>query len=170
MKTKTINGLAFSISQPYAEGHVVTEAEARALNQTRSENIGNNLRAKIKELQDTVADPADLQAQAEALVADLDGTYVFTLAGVGGSAKLDPYEREAQKIAKELIKAHLASAGRKLTDVPAGSTEDEWKDKLAGEIERIAASENVVKAAKKAVDAKRKQGEQLLESIGGLDV
>lgn len=165
-KTKTINGLAFEISQPYEAGQTINEAEAKALNQTRSENIGNNLRAKVKEM----ADAGSEHAAIAQIVAEADAAYVFTLAAVSTSAKLDPYEREAQKLAKELIKSSLAAKGRKLTDVPEGVTEDEWKAKVQSEVERIAATDNVVKAARKAVDAKKKQGEALLEGLGSLDV
>ena len=166
MKTKTINGVAYEISQPYAEGHVVTEAEAKALNQTRSENIGNNLRAKLKEL----ADAGHSFDEMAALVAETDAAYVFTLAQVSTSRKLDPYEREARTIARDLLKAHLATSGRKLTTVPEGMTKEDWEEKVEGEIERISTSEKVVAAAKKAVDAKRKTADALMESIGGVEV
>ncbi len=102
-KTKTINGVNFEISQPYTEGHVINEAEARVLNQTRSENIGNNVRAKLKELIEAAATP---EALAQ-LVAEKDAEYVFTLANVGEGRRLDPYEKEAEKIARDLLKAKL---------------------------------------------------------------
>ena len=44
MKTISISGQAFDVSTPYAAGHTLTEAEAKVLNQTRAENIGNNFR------------------------------------------------------------------------------------------------------------------------------
>ena len=84
---KTINGISFEISTPYSEGHVLTEAEAKALNQTRSENIGNNLRAKIKEMQEA----GESEDAIAAIVAEKDAEYVFTLASVSASRKLDPY-------------------------------------------------------------------------------
>ena len=43
-KTITILGEKFEITAPYAEGQTLTAVEARVLNQTRAENIGNNLR------------------------------------------------------------------------------------------------------------------------------
>lgn len=165
-KTKTINGLEFEISQPYAEGHVCTEAEARALNQTRSENIGNNTRAKIKEM----LEAGTAAAEIAAYVAEVDAAYEFTLANVAASRKLDPVEREAQKIARELIKGHLAESGRKLTVPPEGVTEEDWKDKIAGEVERLAATDEILKVAKKNVDAKKKQADQLSEALGSLSV
>jgi poly-D-alanine transfer protein DltD len=165
-KAKTINGLVFEISQPYAAGHVVTEAEARVLNQTRSENIGNNVRAKLKEMADAGSDHAALAA----LVAERDAEYEFTLSNVGESRKLDPYEKEAEKIARELLKNHLAETGRKLTTAPEGVTEDEWKAKIAAEVDRISVSDNVVKAARQRVDARKKQAESLAESLAGTEL
>lgn len=164
--SKTINGLVFEISQPYAEGHVVTEAEARVLNQTRAENIGNNLRAKIKELQDA---GAPFEAIAE-VVAARDAEYVFTLAAARASRQMDPYEKEANKIARELLKAHLAESGRKLTVAPEGLTEEEWSEKIENEVDRIAATEQVVKAAKQRVDARRKQADTLAEALGTVGI
>lgn len=164
---KTINGLQFEISEPYAEGHTLNAIEARVLNQTRSENIGNNLRAKIKEMQE---DDTKSEQDIYDLVADLDSRYEFTAAGVSASRKLDPVEKEAVKIARELLKQHLAASGRKLTVAPEGYTEEEWDDKVAAEIERIAAEDAVVKAAKKNVEAKQKQAATLAEALEGVNV
>lgn len=172
-RSKVINGLSFSISQPYAAGHVLTDIEARVLNQTRSENIGNNVRQRVKDMLEggTDAYPQPVsEAEIVAYVTEFDASYEFKTASEGGRTSRDPYETEARKIAKELIKSSLAAKGRKLTDVPEGLTEDEWKDKLEAEIDRIANSEKVLAAAKKNVDAKRKQSESLLESVGGLEV
>ena len=35
-KAKVINGISFNILQPYLAGHVLTELEAKVINQTRS--------------------------------------------------------------------------------------------------------------------------------------
>lgn len=163
---KTINGMEFEISQPYAEGHSCTAAEARALNQTRSENIGNNARAKIKEM----LEKSESEDAIREFVAGLDANYIFTLAGVSASRKLDPVEREANKLARELLKDHLATTGRKLTKAPDGMTDEEWDDKVAAQIEQIATNPEVLKAAKKNVDAKAKQAAALVEAMGGVSV
>lgn len=159
MKQKIIHGHAFQISAPYSEGHTLTAAEAKALNQVRSENIGNNLREKIKELIE-----AGNTAEAEAQVAAYDGEYTFAMGG-GERVVKDPIEREAMKIAKEQVKLALAKKGRKISDVPEGSTEDEWKAKLEENYEKVAAMPEVLAAAKKAVDAKRKQADNLAAAI-----
>jgi len=163
---KTINGQQFEISEPYAEGHTLSAIEARVLNQTRSENIGNNTRAKIKEMQDQ-----NLSEQEIAdYVSQVDNEYVFTAAGVSRARKLDPVEKEAQKIARELLKSHLANSGRKLTVAPEGETDESWDEKVQSEIDRISAMDEVVAAAKKAVAAKQKQADSLATALEGVSV
>lgn len=163
---KTINGLQFEISEPYAEGHQISAIEARVLNQTRSENIGNNTRAKIKEMQEGNVSEQEIADY----VSSVDTEYQFTAAGVSASRKLDPVEREAVKLARELLKAHLATSGRKLTVAPEGMTEEEWDDKVAAEVERIASDEQIVKAAQKNVAAKQKQAESLADALAGVGI
>lgn len=165
-KTKTINGLNFEISQPYAEGHTINEAEARVLNQTRSENIGNNVRAKLKEMAEAGNSPEEMAA----LVAERDAEYVFTLGNVGEGRRLDPYEKEAEKIARELLRSHLASTGRKLTVAPDGVAEDEWKAKVQAEVDRIATSPDVIATATKRVDSRKKEADKLLAAVEGATI
>lgn len=160
-KQKTIEGVAFEISQPYTEGHTLSAIEATVLNQTRSENIGNNVRKSLKEAIDAGKSPEELAA----LVAAVDGSYVFNLRTASESRKMDPYEREAQTIARALVKDHLAKTGRKLTVAPSGSTEDEWKEKVTTQIDALAAQPNVIAAAKKNVDARKKSADALLASL-----
>lgn len=162
-KTKTIEGRNFEISQPYAEGHSITAIEARVLNQTRSENIGNNVRAKLK----TAIEEGKSDDELAALVAEVDASYEFTAAGTRAAAKLDPYEREARKMARELLKAHLSESGRKLTVAPEGMSEDEWNEKIEAEIDRIATLDSVLEAAKKEVNARTKRAEKLAGALDG---
>lgn len=165
-KTKTIDGDSYEISQPYEEGHTINAIEARVLNQTRAENIGNNARAKLKEMKEA-GEAADALA---AYVAQIDAEYEFTASAARAGARLDPYEREALKIARALLRDHLAETGRKLTVAPDGMTEDEWKEKVDAEAERIAATEEVVKAAKKEVDSKKKRADALSSALEGASI
>lgn len=162
-KTKTIEGRNFEISQPYEEGHVITAIEARVLNQTRSENIGNNVRAKLKE----AIEAGQSDAELAALVAEVDANYAFTAAGTRAAARLDPYEREARKIARELLKNHLAESGRKLTVAPEGTTQEEWDERIEAEVERISTDTSVLEAAKKEVDAKKRRADKLASALEG---
>lgn len=164
-KPKVINGLSFNISQPYQAGHALTELEAKVLNQTRSENIGNNVRAKIKEMQEE----GKTDEEIVDLVTKFDADYIFRTVSEGSGRSVDPYEREARKIARELLKDHLATTGRKITVTPEGLTDDEWKDKVDAEVDRISSTEAVLKAATKNVNAKRKQADELLAAVGGVE-
>jgi hypothetical protein len=163
---KTINGMQFELSQPYAEGHTITPIEARVLNQCRAENIGNNTRATIKQMQD--------EGKSEQEIIDyvngVDQSYVFTAAGVSASRKLDPVEREAMRIARELLKSHLAETGRKLTVAPEGLTDEEWEDKVQAVLDEIAGRDEVIAAAKKSVAAKQKQAETLASALDSVSV
>lgn len=159
-KTKIINGLTFELSQPYAEGHVCTAAEAKTLNQVRSENIGNNLRELVKKAQ-----AEGKEAELAAAVAKYDEEYTFSIAGTSTRRVLDPVERKARQMAKDVIKAKLAEQGRKLTDIPEGLTKEEWEEKLEANIEKVAASDVILKAAKKAVDDEKKRTEGLAAEL-----
>jgi serine protease inhibitor ecotin len=159
-KVKVINGLSFDISQPYTEGHPCTAAEARALNQVRAENIGNNMRARIKELQAAGKNNEIFQS-----VAEYDAQYALTDAAVRATAvKMDPVEREARAIAKILLKEHLAKDGRKLTLSKEVSQDerDAWEEKIEQQIDKISERPDVMKAAAKRV----KERQALAASIG----
>jgi hypothetical protein len=152
-KTISILELDFSCSMPYDAGHTINEAEAKVLNQTRRENLGNNFREKVREHKETGTPTLE---ELTAAFADLDLNYVFTLANVASSRKLDPVEREARSLARTYLKAELEKAGRKITQAPDGVEDDEWKAVIESEVERIAADEAIVKMAKDAVKARSK--------------
>lgn len=148
-KTVKIAGALFTLTAPYAEGHPLTAAEAKALNQVRAENIGNNARKKIEEMKgEGDWTDATLQTAAEH-VASIDASYVFNLTNIGGGKKsADPVEAEAMKIAKERVAAALKNAGKTLKDVD--------KDKLAAKVAEVAAREDVMKLARKRVEERAK--------------
>ena len=152
-KTITIAGEQFEVSLPYAEGHACTAAEAKALNQVRSENIRNNMSKIVKEAKEN----GDLNG-ATAKVAEYDTGYEFTLASVGGGRKMDPVEKEARVLARDAIRQKLADEGRKISEVP--------KEKLAEAIAKVAETDDFVKAAKKRVADRAKLAESSLEAIG----
>ena len=170
-KTITIQGLSFTVSTPYAEGHVVNEAEAKALNQTRAEAIRNNTARVVKTALDeagktTDADgkevyndlSADVMSGLEAEIAEYDASYVFTLASVGGGRKsTDPVETEALRIARAAITAKLKASGRKVKDVD--------KDALDAAIAKLADTDNVRKAAAKNVKAAQDMAATAIESF-----
>jgi len=158
-KEITIQGHAFSVATPYAEGHTVTEAEAKALNQTRSEAIRNNMARVIKQHQDEEGNLSDESlAEVTAAVKDYDDNYEFTLATAGGGRKTtDPVEAEALRMSRAAISAQLKDAGRKVKDID--------KDALAGAIAKLAETPGIMKAAAKAVKDRQTLAEGALDSL-----
>lgn len=154
-KEMTINGVAVAVTQPYEAGHQITEAEAKALNQVRAENIGNNLRKQIKEaLEAAGGDTAAVQSTAQELVTSYDAEYQFTLASVGGgsTARLDPLTKECRAIAKNFIAGKLKEMGMSQKDYLAANGEDAIKNKVV----ELAENPQIVAAAKKALAEREK--------------
>jgi len=157
-----IANVLVEVSTPYAEGHVCTEAEAKALNQTRVENISNALRKKIQEL-GTAAESAegktvytyaeDALAKVAELVAAYDAEYVFSMTSVGTSRTVDPLEKECIAVARQAITAELKRQGVKIKDLPEG--------KMDAFIEQYKDNEKIVKLAKKRL----KEREELSAGI-----
>jgi hypothetical protein len=112
-KEAKVAGVIVTISQPYTEGHVITANEAKALNQTRTENIQNNTRTAVKKYleengltEDSLTDDA-LEA-IQNIVSDYDADYEFAVRTASASI-VDPREREARKLVREEIKVALRS-------------------------------------------------------------
>jgi hypothetical protein len=147
MKTISISGEAFTVSAPYAAGHVLTEAEAKVLNQTRAENIGNNFRSAVKKaLEEGKLD--DVRAQ----IADYDNRYEFSMTVT--RQPIDPIEAEAIKIAKEVVKARIAEKTgltvKKYLEIEGNEA------KYDAAVEKVASQDDTLKLAKKRVAEKKK--------------
>lgn len=140
----TIDGKQFTIRQPYEAGHVLNEAEAKTLNQTRAENVGNNMRKKVKE----GASDADVQ--------QYDTDYEFSVRAAGRKA-LDPVEKEALKIAKDAVKNDYIKKG---IDVKSVSEEE-----FDAKVERAMSMEKVQELAKKRVAEAKKRAAKEAEAL-----
>lgn len=152
-KTKTISGLQFEITQPYAPGHVINEAEARVLNQTRSENIGNNVRKALDALKDEDGSITKANMKkAEEIVADADKEYVFTLSNVGTSRVTDPLEREIRSLAVSVVNANIKDAGKTIKEYKAQEGGEERYEQL---VEQVMGMEAVIARAKESLAAKQ---------------
>lgn len=161
MKT-TVQGYEFEITEPYAEGHKINAIEAKALNQLRAENIGNNQRKvvqKVVEDQPMVPDPEnegqeirsplsdeqvkDLQGKVSAY----DAEYVLSM--TRGGARRDPVEQMARTIAKTLLEKEAKANGH--------GTLKAWREKVGDaayneKMEELAANKKVQAAAKRNVE------------------
>jgi len=159
-KTITIQDHAFEASQPYLAGHVITDAEAKALNQVRAENLRNNFATKIKAAKGEAEALTEEQLVAlRAEFAEYDAAYVFTLASVGGGKReTDPVQAEAKRLARDVITAKLKAAGKLVKNIDA--------DVLAAAIAKVAEGEAVQKLAKKNVAERQKAAETDLSDMG----
>jgi hypothetical protein len=164
-KEITIAGQTFTVLQPYAAGHAITEAEAKALNQVRAENVRNNTASKVKAaVEGTAKDGEPTADTIVAYVAKYDADYIFTLASVGGGRKTtDPVEVEALKIARGVFADAMAKKKLTVKAVKEKIGEDVYEAKIA----EIAEREEIVKEAKRRVKARQAAAE---DAIGGLDL
>ena len=149
---RTIAGVEVQVPQPYAEGHVVTAAEASMLNQTIAENFSNNLRDKIgKFIEAEGASPRQATAEeAQAIVDAYTTAYtpgVRQGGGGGGARTLSPLEKEVRVLARGKADELLRSKNMKKADV-------KYDELVAKIIER--SRDQLEKAAQKVLDAKSK--------------
>lgn len=154
----TISEREFTIPQPFAAGHVCTEGEAKALNQTYAEAIRNNMASKVKiAFGDSPTEELN-PSTIEAVIAAYAAGYEFTIANVSTKVTMSPVEKEARKIAATLLDARLAEKSLSKKKIGAEKYEE-----LLGQ---IAEKDGVVAAAKKAIKAR----EELAKSALGDDM
>lgn len=150
-KILSIMDIEFPVSQPYEAGHTLTEGEAKALNQVRKENLGNNFRKVVKDAIDAAGEGGTVDEQSlKDQFAKLDGEYQFTIATVSASRKLDPVEREVRNLIKSALREQLASETppRKLSDL-----DDEALESI---LDANMENPDIVKVAKKMVADRQK--------------
>ena len=169
-KEITIAGKTFPVPQPYVAGAVITEAEAKALNQVFAENIRNNTASKVKAAVEGTAKEGEPTADTiEAFVAEYAGSYVFTLASVGGGRKSsDPAEVEALRIARGMFADHCTL---KLKATVKAVKEKIGEEAYEAKIAEIAAREDILKEAKRRVKMRQAAAETAMGDLdlGGLD-
>lgn len=151
----TIQGQLFDLDDPYAEGHTCSAMEAKALNQTRAENIRNNFAGEVKKLQGdadalTEAQVAQLQAQLN----EYASKYEFS---VGAGRVTDPVEKEAKRIAKELLDAKIISKGTSVKKY----IEAQGQDKYDGLLAQLMEKEEIQKEAQAIVKKRSKLAENI---------
>lgn len=119
-KSITIGGFPFNVAIPYSEGDEMLANEANALNQTRCENVRNNMASTVedeKEKAKAEAREVDLIMLQKAIT-DYDGIYEFGVRSGGGRTG-DPVETEAMDVSRGIVRESLKKKGIKLTDIGA---------------------------------------------------
>jgi hypothetical protein len=173
----TIAGEQFEVGAPYAEGHVLTAIEAGVLNQTFLENVRNNCASKInaaKKAAEEAKVPFNIDATVEVpgenegdaptsttlrrQVQDYASAYTFQQRQARTSEPVDPVEREAMRIARDILSEALKAQGIKRKDLT-----DEQYD---GALGKIMAQEKVVAEAKRRVKGRESIGSDALAGLG----
>lgn len=162
-KEITIAGISYSAPLPYAEGHVLTAGEAAAMNQVLHENVRNNMALRVtkakEELQEGVTlDEAKLRGEFEAYAQ----SYEFGTRNAGGSAtpraSLDPVEREAINLAKQLVRQAL-----KANNYSIKAVGEEKIGELAKEL--LANNPAITEQAKSIVESRKQVGNLSLTGL-----
>lgn len=159
-KTKTVQiaGVEFELSTPYAEGQTINEFEAKALNQTRLENIGNNFRKAIKAAVEGVEGAKSLDA-IRAEIAEYDANYQFTARASGGGSTKTPLEKMAEKLAK----AYLGMVLKQKDMTMKAYIEANGKEAFDAKVAEVAEHPDIVKRAKEELKAQEKMAAQTLD-------
>lgn len=163
----TVQNIGFTISAPYAEGHVLTKAEAGVLNQTRAENLRNNFAGVIKKKLEEIGkeepprselsddELGTLRAQFE----EYESTYEFQ-GKRSTRAPVDPVRREAVKIARETITAALKKKNLTPSQLVEGKMDQLINDYLS-------ANPSVMDEAKARVE---KVKAEAADALAGVDL
>ena len=159
MKTM-IQGYSFEISEPYAEGQTITAVEAKVLNQTRAENIGNNQRKAVQamiEATDSIEDeetgklvPGPLSEkdllELQDGVAAYDAEYTLSMTRSGRTR--DPVATMARTIARALVEKEVKAQGKSLKQWREEVGDDTYNAKIA----EVASKKKVIAHAKRTVE------------------
>jgi hypothetical protein len=149
---RTIAGVMFEITMPYEEGHTLTAAEARALNQTRAEGIGNNMRKLVNEAKDENGEvPEEALSELAQKVAEYSDSYEFSMPGTGGTRVADPFLRECISIAKSILSRAIKEKGMTVKAYLEGEGNQEKYD---ANLALLAEREDVTQAAKERLAAR----------------
>lgn len=161
MTDTRIMGVSVSVPAPFSTGHVCTDVEAAILNQIMAENIGNNMRAKVKEMLGgtAVAElPDSLRASIQSAVSEYAATYELRAGRTGASSTAtSPLDKMIRKIVLAALKQKLKEKGIKWNDVS-----EEARETM---IEKASTNEKIIAAAKKRLAAEEKE----LDLLGDLD-
>lgn len=158
----TIQGYQFEVApDPAVASASIPDEWKQTLQQTRIENIRNNMAARIKKLMNGSEQLTDEQlSQVKSDVDKYASEYQFGVRARGGSGTrtVDPVEREVVKLAKEdIAAAYFAKHGERLK----GEQLNEYVEKLLS-IKR----DDYVKRARRNIADRQRAGDEALAQAG----
>jgi hypothetical protein len=161
-----INGLTFTINSPYLPGHVITPGEARALNQTRAENLRNNFSKTVQAAKGEGATVSDeVKAELDAKLAAYEAEYSFEKVRVAGTrtTHVDPVEKETFRLATQFVEAALNAKKLKRSDIKP----DNFKELVA---QVIAKKPEIREQARLHVEALSALGHSAIDALGDSEI
>lgn len=162
MSALTIKGQVFEVTdaEGIAVGTPMTEGHVSALQQTRRENIRNNMaRAIEKELGDAEALTDEQHGKMQELVNEYAAKYEFGVRAAGSPRVVDPVEKEARREIGEIIKQRFyALKGERLKGEPLNEAIDQVLASPKGDKYRS--------DARRALRDRERAGEELLSQSG----
>jgi len=153
----TIQGTTFRVPIRYAAGHVLTDGEAGALNQTLHENLRNNFAKKVSEGQDAGVPMETLQQQLD----DYANDYQFGVRTGGGGFRGDPVMTLAMNIAREMVRAAIKQKGLDQDQWPAARISQAAKALLDQQGE----DGKIIQTARRQVDAEKEAAKEAMASV-----
>jgi hypothetical protein len=143
----------FQAPAPYTQGHVCTEAEARALNSALADNLranfGKHAKAAIEAHQ---GDQDDLTTRLRAEFASYAASY-----SLNGSAR-DPVARLAARLARDIVDEGLRKRKLDPRTIPP--------EQIASLVEKVASSESVLGEARRRVAARQDIATDVFDDLG----
>lgn len=158
----TIQGYQFEVApDPAVASASIPDEWKQTLQQTRIENIRNNMAARIKKLMNGSEQLTDEQlSQVKADLEKYASEYQFGVRarGAGGPRVVDPVEREVIRLAKEDISAaYFAKHGERLKGEQLSAVVDKLLE---------ARREDYVKRARRNIADRQRAGDEVLAQAG----
>ena len=161
MPQLTIKGQVFEIADDpmIAVGIPLTEGMVSSLQQTRRENIRNNMSKRVEDaLNGSETLPSDKYDELQRLVIEYADKYEFGVRQAGAPRIADPVEKEARREAGEVIKAAYF---RKHGDRLKGDALNEAVEQLMA-----AKGDQYRERARERIREREAAGEDVLAAIG----
>jgi hypothetical protein len=155
----TIQGNLFRVPIRYNAGHVLSDGEAGALNQTFHENLRNNFAKRVSEGVEAGLPMETLQQQLD----DYASEYQFGTR-TGGGTRGDPVMTFAMNIARELIRNVIKTKGMNSEEWPPSRVSQAAKALIDSQGE----DGMIVTTARKQVEAEREAAKDAMTSVNEL--
>lgn len=156
----TIQGKTFRVPIRYAAGHVLTEGEAGALNQTLHENLRNNFASKVRDGDEAGVPQETLQQQLD----DYASEYAFGQRGGGGGFRGDPVMSLAMSVSRELVRKAIKEKNLDQDEWPASRITTAAKALLDSQ----GPDGKIVSTARRTVEAERQVAGETMQQVNEL--